>query len=234
MHEPGPTTLTAVAIVPSAPLLVPELCSGAAAETAQLRQAVRNAAAALPPRWVAIGVGAADRVDGPEATGTFAGYGVDLPVRLSAAATGPAAALPLCALIAGWLRGVVAPQATATVHTFSADLTADAATAAGRALRAELDAGSEPVGALIVADGAITLTPSAPGGHDPAAVPVQAALDDALAGGDVAALAELPEAIVGRVVYQVLAGLVPVPRAARELYRGAPYGVGYFAGRWTP
>ena len=234
MHVPGPANLTAVAIVPSAPLLVPELCGTAAVETAQLRQAVLSAAAALPPRWVAVGVAAAARVDGPEATGSFAGYGVDVAVRLSAAATGAAGALPLCALITGWLRGAVQPQATATVHTFAADLTADAATAAGRALRAELDACPEPVGALIVADGAITLTPSAPGGHDPAAVPVQAALDDALAGGDIAALAALPESIVGRVAYQVLAGLVPAPRMTRELYRGAPYGVGYFAGRWVP
>ncbi|HXL61932.1 MAG TPA: hypothetical protein VN959_14890, partial [Mycobacterium sp.] len=41
--------------------------------------------------------------------------------------------------------------------------------------------------------------------------------------------------IVGRVAYQVLAGLVePAPRSAKELYRGAPYGVGYFAGVWQP
>jgi hypothetical protein len=33
----------------------------------------------------------------------------------------------------------------------------------------------------------------------------------------------------------VLAGLAgPAPTAARELFRGAPYGVGYFVGVWTP
>ena len=81
-------------------------------------------------------------------------------------------------------------------------------------------------------------TPSprpAPGGYDPDSIPVQHALDDALAGGDAAALTRLPATIVGRVAYQVLAGLTePAPRSAKELYRGAPYGVGYFAGVWKP
>ena len=36
-------------------------------------------------------------------------------------------------------------------------------------------------------------------------------------------------------VLGVLAGLVgAVPRSAKELYRGAPYGVGYFTGIWQP
>ncbi len=65
------------------------------------------------------------------------------------------------------------------------------ALARGRALRAEVDATADPVGVLVVADGANTLTPPAPGGYDPDAEPVQAALDDALASGDTAALAAL-------------------------------------------
>ncbi|EUA55492.1 hypothetical protein I550_3647 [Mycobacterium intracellulare 1956] len=48
-----------------------------------------------------------------------------------------------------------------------------------------------------------------------------------------AALTRLPPQILGRVAFQVLAGLAePGPRSAKELYRGAPYGVGYFAGAW--
>ncbi len=42
-----------------------------------------DAAAALPPRWIVVGVGAADGVIGPESVGTFAGYGADVVVRLS-------------------------------------------------------------------------------------------------------------------------------------------------------
>ena len=61
----------------------------------------------------------------------------------------------------------------------------------------------------------------------------QLALDDALANGDLTALTGLPQRILGRVAFQVLAGLAePGPRSTKELYRGSPYGVGYFAGAW--
>ena len=143
--------------------------------------------------------------------------------------------LPLCALIAGWVRGQVNPDAVAEVRAFADDLDADAAVRCGRRLRAEIDETADQIGVLVVADGANTLTAPAPGGYDPESIPVQEALDDALAHGDAAALTRLPDSIVGRVAYQVLAGLVEQgPRSAKELYRGAPYGVGYFAGIWLP
>jgi hypothetical protein len=237
--------LTAIALTPSAPVLVPELAGTAAVEVAAFRDAAVAAAAGLPDRWIAIGVGAADAVIDPNTRGTFAGYGVDVPVALGPEPPEPpgrrhqtpdaVTALPLCALFAGWLRGQVNPAASAEVWVYAADHDADAALARGRALRAEVDATADPVGVLVVADGANTLTPSAPGGYDPDAEPVQAALDDALAGGDSAALTALPGYVVGRVAYQVLAGLAGSgPRSARELARGAPYGVGYFVGLWTP
>ena len=50
-----------------------------------------------------------------------------------------------------------------------------------------------------------------------------------------ATLTRLPAQVRGRVAFGVLAGLAePVPRSAKELYRAAPYGVGYFAGVWQP
>lgn len=226
--------LSAIAIVPSAPVMVPELAASAAAELADLREAAFAAAASLPRRWLAVGVGAADSVVGAEQAGTFAGYGVDLRVALSPSADDVPGRLPLCALITGWLRGVVDGQARAEVRVYSDDHASDAALARGRALRAEIDEARDPVGVLVVADGMHTLTPPAPGGYDPDSVPVQAGLDDALAGGDASALALLPDMVVGRVAYQVLAGLEPAPRSTKELYRGAPYGVGYFAGVWHP
>jgi len=226
--------LTAIAIIPSAPVLIPDLAGAAADEIADLREAVFAAAATLPDRWLAVGVDGADTVVGRDSAGTFAGYGVDVPVGMSPTAAGMDR-LPLCALITGWLRGLVRPHARAEVHVFAHDHDADTAAARGRALRAAVDEPAEPIGALIVADGAHTLTPSAPGGHDPASVAVQAALDDALGAGDLATLGRLPASITGRVAWQVLAGLTePGPRCAKELYRGAPYGVGYFAGIWQP
>jgi hypothetical protein len=227
--------LSAIAIIPSAPVMVPELASNAADELADLRQAVFTAAGSLPRRWIAVGVGADDAALGPHATGTFAGYGGDVRVTLSPGAVGAPTELPLCALIAGWVRGQVNPEVRAEVRVYAADHDVDAAVARGRQLRADIDEATDPIGVLVVAEGAHTLTPSAPGGYDPDSVPVQAALDDALAKGDAAALTRLPDTIVGRVAYQVLAGLTePAPRSAKELYRGAPYGVGYFAGGWQP
>ena len=227
--------MSTIAIIPSAPVLVPELAGAAADEVAELRAAMVAAVAALPPRWVVIGVGAQDVVIGPESVGTFAGFGVDLLVRLSPQATGGPAELPLCALIAGWMRAQVQPDARAEVRVYARQHDAASALALGRQLRSEIDQLAEPTGVLVTTDGANTLTPSAPGGHRPADVEVQLALDDALGAGDVAALSRLPGQVGGRVAFGVLAGLVqPAPRLAKELYRSAPYGVGYFAGVWQP
>ncbi len=230
--------LSAIAIVPSAPVLVPELGGAASAEPADLRAAVLAAAALLPPRWIGIGTGTADDVIDPSSVGTFAGFGADVRVGLSprAAESGQSPVeLPLCALIAGWVRGQARPETGAQVRVYRGDHEADTAVARGRQLRAEIDRAPDPIGVLVVADGANTLTERAPGGYDPGAAEVQLALDDALADGDVAALTRLPGQILGRVAFQVLAGLTePGPRTAKELYRGAPYGVGYFAGVWQP
>jgi hypothetical protein len=230
--------LSAIAIVPSAPVLVPELGGAAGAEVADLRAAVLAAAALLPPRWIVIGTGGADDVVGPTGVGTFAGFGADLEVRLApraAESAEPPVEFPVCALLAGWVRGQAQAEAGAQVRVYCSDHDADTALAYGRQLRAETDQAPDPIGVLVVADGANTLTPRAPGGYDPGAADVQLALDDALASGDVAALTGLPVQILGRVAFQVLAGLTePGPRTAKELYRGAPYGVGYFAGVWQP
>jgi hypothetical protein len=227
--------LSTIAIIPSAPVLVPELAGAAADEAAELRAAMVAAVAALPPHWVVIGVGTEDVVVGPESVGTFAGFGVDLLVRLSPQATGEPGELPLCALIAGWVRAQAQPDTRAEVRVYAGQHDAATALVLGRRLRREIDQTVEPTGVLVVADGANTLTPAAPGGHHPGDVDVQLALDDALGGGDVAALTRLPGQVVGRVAFGVLAGLVePAPRSAKELYRAAPYGVGYFAGVWQP
>jgi hypothetical protein len=220
--------LSAIAIIPSAPVMVPELASDAVEELADLREAVVTAAGTLPSRWITIGVGVVDAVLGPDSAGTFAGYGVDVQVTLSSGAADTTTELPLCALIAGWVRGQAKPEARTEVRVYAADHGVDAALVRGRRLRAEIDEAVDPVGVLVVADGANTLTPPGPGGYDPESIPAQAALD----------------AIVGRVAYQVLAGLMeagisqsssrPGLRSAKELYRGAPYGVGYFAGVWLP
>jgi hypothetical protein len=233
--------LSAIAIVPCAPVLVPELAGAAAAEVADLAAAAMAAAALLPTRWIVVGTGPADDVlgpNGPSSLGTFAGFGADVRVRLSPPGderSGLPVDLPVCALLAGWVRGQARPEASAQVRLYASDHRAETALARGRQLRAEIDRAPDPIGVLVVADGANTLTPSAPGGYEPGNADAQQALDDALANGDIAALARLPRQILGRVAFQVLAGLTePGPRSAKELYRGAPFGVGYFAGAWQP
>lgn len=224
--------LGAIAIMPSAPVLVPELAGvGTADELAGLRAAVFAAAESLPAQWIVIGAGPERAVFGPDSVSTFAGFGADVTVRLSPQA-GHGADLPLCALIGGWVRGRVQPAACARV-TVVTDF--DSAPDRGRRLRAEIDEQPATVGVLVVADGANTLTQAAPGGYRPRDLGAQRALDDALARGDTGALIGLPEPITGRAVFATLAGLAGSgPRAARELYRGAPYGVGYFVGVWQP
>ena len=189
--------LSAIAIIPSAPVMVPELAGAAAAEWPTCVRRSVAAAASLPPRWIAVGVGCrrrGDRVRGTAAPSPATASTCGSRCRPDAADA--PAELPLCALIAGWVRGQVKPRRTAEVRVYAADHGVDAALDRGRRLRAEIDEAADPVGVLVVADGANTLTPPAPGGYDPDSIPAQAALDDALAAGDAAALTRLPGAIV--------------------------------------
>ncbi|WP_100472345.1 hypothetical protein [Mycobacteroides abscessus] len=215
-----------IAICPSTPLLVPELGGEAAAETGELRAASVTVARSLPAQWIAIGVG--DGQYHADMSGTFAGYGADVRVSLSDR-MGKLAQLPLPVLIAGWLRSrAEADEAEVRLVGPATD-----ALAFGRALRGEIERRPVPPGVLIVADGANTLTDKAPGGYRPDAEAAQRAVVDALTRGDAASLRHLPDAITGRPAYQVLAGLVDSDVVeARCLYRGSPYGVGYFAGIW--
>lgn len=228
--------LSAIAIVPCAPVLVPELAGAATAEIADLAAAVLAAATVLPTHWVAVGTGLVDAVVSPGSTGSFAGFGVDVPVRLAPQPGSDVARdMPLCALMAAWVRGQARPDARVQVRVYAGDHDLADAVARGRELRAEIEEQPDPIGVLVVADGANTLTDRAPGGYDPGGAGAQQLLDEALASGDIAALSGLPELVLGRVAFAVLAGLTgPGPRSAKELYRGAPYGVGYFAGVWQP
>lgn len=217
----------AIAICPSTPLLVPELGGTAAEETAGLRDAATAAVSSLPARWIAIGVGIGRY--GPEVAGTFAGYGVDVHVSLSNAAE-ERAELPLPVLIAGWLRARVGAE---EVEVRLLDAAEGDAGAFGRELRREIGAWPTPPGVLVIADGANTLTDKAPGGYRPEAEGMQLALTDALGEGDVVSLHEVPDIITGGAAYQALAGLVGTDAVdAQCLYRGSPYGVGYFVGTW--
>ncbi|MFI6043867.1 hypothetical protein ACIA8C_19720 [Nocardia sp. NPDC051321] len=240
------------ALVPSPPILVPELCGGATGALpgqqgdprAVLRAAVLAAAevlATVTDRWTVIGTGAADQVFGSETVGTFRGFGADVRVALSAGATAePDPQHPLPVLIAGWLRGQVAPAIDAEVRVIAEDTPVARCFELGAKLRAELDNSDDRRGVLVVADGAATLSLKAPGYLDERAAAVQAELDRALATGDRAGLRAMdPElsaelVVSGRAAYQVLAGLFDTDPMVETRYQAAPFGVGYDVSLWRP
>jgi hypothetical protein len=239
--------LTSVAVLPQPPLLVPELATGAAAETATLRAACVAVAARLGAsarQWVAVGAdGGGRRGVDQQVRGTFAGYGVDVVVALDTAAPDrlrgdpPDPWLPLPLLIAGW----AAAAARVDVSIRGELVGPDASPADCAALGTELAAEPGPVGLLVVGDGATTHTEKAPGHLDERAGPFDAAVAAALAAADVAALAALDPDLgmqlhaAGRAPWQVLAAAAAGTRWSGELlYSQAPYGVAYHVAFWTP
>ena len=228
-----------VVVLPQPPLLVPELATGAAAETAELRSACRAAVArmaAVASQWVAVGAdGGGRRTVDPGRRGSFVGFGVDVVVGLgpaARAAPGPVDPdLPLPLLIAGWatagtdvrIRGELVPP--------------DLPPAECAALGAQLAAGTGAL--LVVGDGAATHTAKAPGHLDERAGPFDDAVAAALRAGDPGGLAALDPVVAkelwvaGRAPWQVLAGATAGQRWVGELlYSAAPFGVGYHVAVW--
>ncbi|MGD9988308.1 hypothetical protein [Pseudonocardia sp.] len=238
--------ISAVAVLPQPPLLVPELAGAAAAETAGMRDAVLDAAAGLAaraPRWVAVGADAGGRrTVASDAAGTFLGFGVDVRVALdtSACLSGTVDAdLPLPLLVAGWAAASTGAAVTVRGELVAPDVPTVDALALGRELAAADDAG--PIGLLVVGDGAATHTEKAPGHLDPRAAEFDAGVAAALARADTDALAALDPALaaqlwaVGRAPWQVLAGAAAGRRWDAELLCSvAPFGVAYHVAFWTP
>jgi hypothetical protein len=111
-----------------------------------------------------------------------------------------------------------------------------------RAVLGDLD-GPVPTGLLVIADGAASHGPSAPGAEDPGSAAFDARLRASLASGDPVGLAAFCrdardqaaalrcETLPG---FAALAGLTRdrPPRHAAVDYYGAPFGVGYLVARW--
>lgn len=226
------------AVVPHPPLLVPELVVGTDADVTALRTACLAVATRLTSaatHWLAVGAGPAGVV-GPDAVGTFAGFGVDVVVRLGDTATGaPDAAMPLPALVAGWLREHTAAAAV-TVRLVPPDLPPDDCYLLGE----QLAAGQEPVGLLIVGDGSHRHGDRAPGRPDDRAGPFDDAVHEALANADAKALRTLDPDLAaelgaaGRAPWQVLAGALGDRRWTAEASLHIPFGVAYHLAELEP
>ncbi len=244
-----------VAVVPAPPLLVPQLCAGAAAESDVMREACLSVAHRLASarRWIVLGSdpGGRRRIERP-GRGTFLGFGVDVRVGFEPApVTEGVSDLPLPVLIAGWLRDNAAPAVSVRAELVAPDLPTRDCRRLGAELAAEpTGEGAGGTAVLVVGDGATTHTEKAPGHLDERAGPFDAQVAAALATADSAGLLALDAELgvelnsAGRAPWQVLAGLV---LARGELARGElaagrwhgeltysdfPYGVGYHVAWW--
>jgi hypothetical protein len=223
--------LIAAAVVPTPPLLVPEIAAGSAAHDEDLRAAALAAVDAMlatgPHRVVVVGEATS--------TGHLAGqpdwhpFGVPLPRPR------PASRLPLAHGIGAWLlgqRGCAVPVEYLGVAPSTSPL--DCAEL-GRRLSAE----DSRTALLACGDGTARRNEKAPGHFSPAAAAVDATVDAALAAGDATALLELGVEqarnlwIAGRTAWQVLAGAAASDEWDAEVsYSGAPYGVHYVVATW--
>ncbi|MFI8993988.1 class III extradiol dioxygenase subunit B-like domain-containing protein [Streptomyces sp. NPDC053542] len=238
--------LVAAALCPCPPLLVPEVAGGAADELDGLRAACTDAvgvlAAARADRLVVVGPAAPEgRGAFKEGTpGSFAGFGVDLSVRLGAP-DGEGAAegrqLPPSLAVGAWLleradwSGV-----PVTALGVGEPLEPEKCLGAGR----QLAASAERVALLVMGDGSACRTVKAPGYYDERAEAFDAELARMLGDADAAALGALDEEpaqslkVSGRASWQVLAGAAEGAGLGGELlHEEAPYGVGYFVAAWS-
>ncbi len=221
------------------------MAAGAAAETAVLRDACLVAAGSLARwsvRWVAVAV--VDPAAETGQAGSFAGYGVDVPVALHpGAGLVHHADLPLPLLVAGWLRGQVgAAEITVRAAPVSPGSSAAECRRLGTELAQRLRREDAPVGLLVLGDGAAMHTPRAPGHFDARAEGLDTAVAAALAAADPDALLSLDAGLAdelwvsGREAWQVGAAaaqaLAPAWRG-ELLYSAAPYGVAYHVALWT-
>jgi len=242
-------------VVPHPPLLVPELVGGATVPTEAIRVASVTAArrlAEVAGDWVAVATDPA----GPMALdssmrGSFAGYGVDVPISLeddgfstsepTAFFPDHPARMPLPALVAGWLRAAAGARRV-RVRLVEPGLSTLDCRRVGADLADEL-AGPRPVGLLILGDGSTRHTERAPARPDDRAGDFDASVATALATADPAALLALDADLAaelgaaGRAAWQVLAG-VAVAVGGRWtgelLYSDQPFGVAYHVAVWDP
>lgn len=232
--------------MPGAPLVVPALAGPGATDVVDLRAAVLEAVRRLSDtaqRWVAIGVG--DTATADLTRGTFAGFGVDEIVSLRPGVGEPASAVmatPM--LVAGWLRGQIAPSAQVCATLVDPSTSPGECARIGAELGARVAGTDDAVGVLVVADGSFGLSLGARGGEIAGAREIQDRLDAAVATADLDAIEALGRTetaragIDGRAAWQVASAVwrtaTPEGFSTESLYRAAPFGVGYQVAWWGP
>jgi hypothetical protein len=214
--------LVAAAVLPHAPVLVPALAAGAAAEADDVRarclEAVGAVARARPHLTFVVGV------DGGVHARSFAPWGVAEQVEVPEP-------LPLPLLVGAWFT-------TGSARSFVVvDDDLDAGECA--ALGAEIAESAARVGLVVMGDGSARHSEKAPGYLDARA----AAYDDQIAASlrtaDVRTLLELDPVlsrellVAGRAPWQVLAGAASGREWQANATTSVPYGVAYHVAVWT-
>jgi hypothetical protein len=220
--------LTAAAVCPHPPLLVPEVASGAAPELDSLRAACAEAVRRLisaADLVVVVGSAAHTRDFGTDPAGSLRPYGVDLTLGEGDPV------LPLSLTIGRWLLG----GRTARYRSVAEDASPESCARLG----AEIAASSGRAGLLVMGDASACRTQRAPGYLDERAAGFDAGVAEALAGADAGALARLDPGLAaellaaGRAPWQVLAGAAGEAAFTGALLADeAPYGVGYLVASW--
>ena len=233
--------ITAAAFVPSTPMLVPAVASGAAAELDDVRgaalDAVRRVLGTGAGRVVVVGAGRAIRTH-TSGTGSLRGFGVDVDVPLDPAAPG-VEPLPLALTGGAWLLAQVGwPGDRAAL-----ELDPRASTATLASVATSLGNETTRSVLLVVADGSAARSEKAPASLHPDAAPFDADVAAALASGHPHLLAAIDReratavSAQGWPAWHVAAVATAVghdaPYDAEVLADVAPYGVGYLVATWT-
>lgn len=212
--------ISRAAVCPTPPLLAADLAGRDVPEPDLVK-----ACADAVTRLLGTRPGTVTVVAGGPATRTW-----DPGSRLDLAAYGPGLPRGTAGLPLGLgLGAMLLDQAGYTGPRVLQAVAEDAPPAECRAL------GSSLSGALLVmGDGTAKRTPKAPGHFDERAAGFDAAVEQSLRDGNLAALADLDPHLArdlmatGRAAWQVLAGaLLPSEPPAEILYSGAPFGVSY-------
>ncbi|HEY3503847.1 MAG TPA: hypothetical protein VGN37_13815 [Actinocatenispora sp.] len=239
--------IVSAAVCPHPPLLVPDLATGGAGDLAEVRSATAAAVRAmLAPGveevWL-LGTGTEQSVWGPDDHGTFAGYGLDIPVDLGGSGTGRIFT-DLSILVGAWLLGRAPARpdrrpVRRRALTVPADLPADRCAAVGRELAGR--SGARRVGLLALGDAAARRAVRTPGAPDPESDAYDAAARSALESGDPASLLALDADLAarvdaaGRAAWQVLAGALGDRRYVADVrYAATPAEVTYLVATWLP
>lgn len=232
--------LISAAVCPHPPLLVQELAGGAAAQLDDLRAACAAAIEAVratePELLVVVGAGEATRRYWPGAAGSFAAYGVDVPVSLpGTAGASPDGGLPLSLAVGAWLLERVGWTGDVPGQAVSESSPVEECRRLGSQLAQETDR----LGLLVMGDGSASRPTAASTFVDDRAEGFDAAVGNALRTADPAALMALDPVLAaelraaGRAPWQVLAGAAgEAVFDADLLYDDAPYGVGYLVAVW--